>query len=152
VTPIGSDSECNRHGVADRDLGNPLIFAVAWMKSVSLMSSSFDEVAEQEIRAHVLNKSRLGIYDPLQPKRPQVEVAAFIIDLLEYDEETSTAHAAGTVILRTSAGEREQYLRVSVNMHSDGRIVENADLRAAYIVETNPENGACKETAALANA
>ena len=122
------------------------------MKSVSFMSSSFDEVAEQEIRDHVLHKSRLGIYDPLQPKRLQVEVTAFTIDLLEYDEKASTAHAAGTVILQTGNGPKEEYLRVSVTVDCDGHIAEGAELRAVYIVETNPETGACKETAALANA
>jgi hypothetical protein len=116
------------------------------------MSLSFDEVAEREIHHYVINQARLGVYDPTQPRRPQVEVAAFTIELLEYDEETSIAHAAGSVVLRTPDGDSEQFLRVSLPVTPDGHIAEGAEPRAAYIVETNSENGACKETAALANA
>lgn len=116
------------------------------------MSPQFEETARHEIHDYVLNKARLGIYDPAQPRRPRVEVTVFEIELLEFDEETSTAHAAGAVVLRAPGGDVEQFLRVSVSVDSEGRIADGAELRAAYIVETNPENGACKETAALANA
>jgi hypothetical protein len=72
--------------------------------------------------------------------------------MLEFDDETSIAYAAGPVVLRAPNGDVEQFLRVSVGISPEGRIVDGAELRAVYIVETNPENGACKETAALANA
>jgi hypothetical protein len=116
------------------------------------MSSVFEDTAEREIRDYVLTKASLGIYDPVQPRRPRVEVAAFEIELLEFDDETSVAIAAGPVILKTADGNVENYLRVSVAVDAGGRIREGADFRAVYIVETNSENGACKETAALANA
>lgn len=115
------------------------------------MSPSFEAAAERAIRAYVLNHARLGIYDPAQPRRSPVEVAAFEIELLEFDEETSTAHAAGPVTLRTGEGETSPFLRVSIAVGADGQVPEDAELRAVYIVETNPDNGACKETAALAN-
>jgi hypothetical protein len=116
------------------------------------MSSVFEDTAEREIRDYVLTKASLGIYDPTQPRRPRVEVAAFEIELLEFDEETSIAHAAGPVMLRGENGDVSQFLRVSMAVTPDGRIAEGAEFRAVYIVETNAENGACKETAALANA
>ncbi|MGH8046346.1 MAG: hypothetical protein ACREKL_03795 [Chthoniobacterales bacterium] len=115
------------------------------------MSPAFEDTAEREIRDYVLTRANLGIYDPTQPKRPRVPVASFDIELLEFDEETSIAHAAGPVVLRGADGDVSQFLRVSVTVDPDGRIVEGSEFRAAYIVETNPENGACKETAALAN-
>ncbi|HEY8900866.1 MAG TPA: hypothetical protein VIM61_10690 [Chthoniobacterales bacterium] len=116
------------------------------------MSDAFEQAAEAAILDHVLSKLRLGIYDPLQPRRPAVEVASFEIQMLEHDEESLVAHAAGPVVLRGPAGEVEQFLRVSVPVDATGAIPDGAEMRAVYIVETNPENGACKETAALANA
>jgi len=128
-----------------------LIFPAWAMKSHSLMSPNFEETAGREIRDYVLTKASLGIYDPAQPRRPRVDVAAFDIELLEFDEETSVAHAAGPVVLRGGNGDVSEFLRVSLAVNPDGHIAENAGFRAAYIVETNAENGACKETAALAN-
>lgn len=116
------------------------------------MSDAFEQAAEAAIRDHVLTKVRLGIYDPLQPRRPAVAVVSFVIELLEYDEETALAHAAGPVVLRGPAGDVEQFLRVSVAADAAGAIPAGAEMRAVYVVETNPANGACKETAALANA
>jgi hypothetical protein len=116
------------------------------------MPSVFEDTAEREIRDYVLTKASLGIYDPIQPRRPRVEVAAFEIELLEFDDETSIACAAGPVILKTVEGHVENHLRVSVALTPDGRIADGAEFRAAYIVETDSESGACKETAALANA
>lgn len=115
------------------------------------MSPVFEETAEREIRDYVLTKASLGIYDPAHPRRPRVPVAAFDVELLEFDEETSVAHAAGPVTLRGDNGDVNQFLRVSVAVNPDGHIVDASGFRAAYIVETNSENGACKETAALAN-
>jgi hypothetical protein len=116
------------------------------------MSSVFEDTAIREIRDYVLTKAPLGIYDPLQPRRPRVDVAAFDVELLEFDEETSIAHAAGPVVLRGPDGDVSQHLRASIAVTTEGHIADGAEFRAAYIVETNPGNGACKETAALANA
>ncbi len=116
------------------------------------MSPQFEETAAREIRDYVLHRLPLGVYDPAQTRRPRVAVASFTIELLEYDPETAIAHAAGSVALRTDDGAKEQFLRVSLAIAPDGRIEEGAEVRAAYIVETNPDSGACKETAALANA
>ncbi len=116
------------------------------------MPDTFEDSLEAAIRDHVLTRVKLGIYDPVQPRRPAVEVISFTIEVLEYDEEAGVAHAAGPVVLRSAAGDVEQFLRVSVPVDGAGAIPEGAEIRAVYIVETNPENGACKETAALANA
>jgi hypothetical protein len=81
-----------------------------------------------------------------------VDVVSFEIELLEFDPETSVAHVAGTVVLRGPDGDIDRHLRVSLPVDSHGRILENVDARAVYIVEIDPDSGACKETAALANA
>jgi hypothetical protein len=100
--------------------------------------------------AYVTTKAALGIYDPLNPRRPQVPVVSFNIEYLEIDDDM-TAHAAGTVILQGPNGDVEKFLRVSASVTADGGISPDAEIRAAYIEETNPALGACKETAAFAN-
>jgi hypothetical protein len=116
------------------------------------MTEAIIDPVEEAIREYVLTKARLGIYDPLQPRRAQVPVRSFQIEFLEFDEQSSVVHAAGPVVLCPPGGDIEQFLRVSVALDEDGRIPDNADVRAVYIVETDPATGACKETAALANA
>jgi len=116
------------------------------------MAEAITDPVEEAIRDYILTKARLGIYDPLQPRRPQVPVRSFQIEFLDFDEENSVIHAAGPVVLGSPSGDIEQFLRVSLTMGEDGQIPDFADLRAAYIVETDPATGACKETAALANA
>lgn len=116
------------------------------------MAETLIDPVEEAIRDHVLTKVRLGIYDPTQPRRPQLEVRSFAIEFLEVDEETSILHAAGPVVLAAPGGDVENFLRVSVKLDADGRIADEAEVRAVYIVETDPDSGACKETAALANA
>jgi hypothetical protein len=116
------------------------------------MAETFIDPVEEAVRDYVLTKIRLGIYDPIQPRRPRVEVRSFGIEFLEFDEESSILHAAGPVVLAAPAGDLENFLRVSVKLDADGHIPDDAEVRAVYIVETDPESGACKETAALANA
>lgn len=99
---------------------------------------------------YVTTKAALGIYDPLNPRRPRVPVDSFKIEYLEIDDD-QTAHAAGTVILQGPAGSVEKFLRVSARVTDDGGISSESEIRAAYIEETNPELGTCRETAALAN-
>ncbi len=119
------------------------------------ISSDRETAAETAIRSFVLNEARLAIYDPLKSQRPRVPVASFEIELLEFDEQDPVAHAAGPVVLRGPRGDVEQFLRISLPIRFDGEICLIADpsaIRAAYIVPTEDPNGACKETAALANA
>lgn len=82
-----------------------------------------------------------------------MEVVSFQIELLEKDD--SLVHVAGPVVLRTPQGDVENFLRLSVEVQfieGTCHVPESAVVRAAYIVETDHPNGACKETAALANA
>lgn len=119
------------------------------------VTSAQEQAVEAAIREFVLHEAKLGIYDPNHPRRPRVEVASFEVEVLEFDESDPVAHAAGAVVLRGPSGDVERYLRVSVPVTLNGegcRIVPDASYRAVYIVETDPETGACKETAALANA
>ncbi len=119
------------------------------------ITEAAEQSAEAAIRNFVLHGLSLAVYDPNQFRRPKVPVASFEIELLEFDEEEATMHAAGPVILKTAEGDVEQYLRVSVPVEIQGdecRIVEDSGFRAAYIVDLDSESGACKETAALANA
>jgi 3-phosphoglycerate kinase len=50
----------------------------------------------------------------------------------------------------------ENYLKVIMHVSTGGGqkfdVLEDDRIRAAYIVETDPELGTCKEVAALANA
>jgi hypothetical protein len=119
------------------------------------LSSVQEEAAEAAIRDFVLHQVRLGIYDPMQPRRPKVDVVSFSIEMLEADETDPVIHAAGPVVLRGPAGDVERFLRMSIPVAFEGDaclIAPDAAYRAAYIVETDPETGACKETIALANA
>jgi hypothetical protein len=119
------------------------------------LSSVQEEAAEAAIRDFVLHQARLGIYDPMQPRRPKVDVVSFSIEMLEADETDPVIHAAGPVVLRGPAGDVERFLRMSIPVALEGDaclIAPDAAYRAAYIVETDPETGACKETIALANA
>ena len=111
-----------------------------------------EAAAEETIRNYVLNQASLAIYDPLQFRRPKVEVLSFDVEMLEFDNDV--VHAAGPVRLRGADGEVEQFLRVSAPLAFDGdacRVPKGAQIRAAYIVETDHPNGGCKETVALAN-
>jgi len=116
------------------------------------MAEVITDPVEEAIRDYVLTKARLGIYDPLQPRRPQVPVRSFQIEFLEFDEQNSVIHAAGPMVLGAPNGDIEQFLRITLTVGEDGQIPDSAEMRAAYIVETDPATGACKETAALANA
>ena len=119
------------------------------------LTSAQEQAAEAAIRDFVLHQARLGIYDPAQPRRPKVDVASFSIEVLEADEPESVLHAAGPIVLRGPAGDVERFLRVSMPVTFEGDaclIAPDAAYRAAYIVETDPETGACKETIAVANA
>jgi hypothetical protein len=119
------------------------------------VTSTQEQAVEAAIREFVLHQAKLGIYDPNQPRRPKVEVASFEVEVLEFDESDPIAHAAGPIVLRGPAGDVERYLRVSVPVALEGEICSIApdtNYRAVYIVEADPETGACKETAALANA
>ncbi|HEY8903340.1 MAG TPA: hypothetical protein VIM48_06515 [Chthoniobacterales bacterium] len=110
---------------------------------------------ERAIRKFVLEDVKLGIYDPNQFRRPAVAVVSFEIEVLEWDGASSVAHAAGPVVLRPEEGEIENYLRISLTMEQSAegwRVAAEPDLRAAYIVDMDHPSGACKETAALANA
>jgi hypothetical protein len=117
--------------------------------------SNRETAVERTIRDFVLHQIRLGIYDPHQPRRPKVDVISFDIEMLELEEADGVAHVAGPVVLRGLDGsEVEQFLRLSVAVRLDGEkyvIPDDAQPRAAYIVETGHPSGACKETAALAN-
>jgi hypothetical protein len=120
---------------------------------MSYISPDREAAAEETIRNYVLNQAALAIYDPLQFRRPKAEVLSFEIEMLDFDDDV--VHAAGPVRLRGASGEVEQFLRVSVPLVFDGdscRVPEGAQVRAAYIVETDHPNGGCKETVALANA
>jgi hypothetical protein len=119
------------------------------------LTSAQEQSAEAAIRDFVLHQARLGIYDPMQPRRPKVDVASFSIEMLDADETDSVIHAAGPVVLRGPEGDVERFLRVSMPVTFEGDaclIAPDAAYRAAYIVETDPETGACKETIAVANA
>lgn len=109
-----------------------------------------EESAEVVLRDFVLHRAPLGIYHPLHPRRPRVPVAAFEVEFFELDD--GFAHAAGPVRLRDASGDVEKFLRVSIPWDGTGVIPDDVAIRAAYIEETDPETGACKETAALANA
>lgn len=110
---------------------------------------------ERAIRKFILEDVKLGIYDPNQFRRPAVPVVSFEIEVLEWDGAGSVAHAAGPVVLRPEEGEIENYLRISLTMEQSAegwRVAADPELRAAYIVDMDHPSGACKETAALANA
>ncbi len=109
-----------------------------------------EDPAEIALRDFVLTRAPLGIYDPFQPRRARVPVQEFTVEFLEV--EAGIAHAAGPVVLRGPAGDVEKFLRISVPWDDSGVISPDAPVRAAYIEETDTESGACKETAALANA
>lgn len=108
-----------------------------------------EDSAESALRDFVVRHVPLGIYNPLHPRRPRVPVADFVVEFFEVDE--GVTHVAGPVTLRDESGEIERYLRVSVPWDGVGAIPPDAAVRAVYIEETDPETGACKETAALAN-
>jgi len=119
------------------------------------ISTAREAATEAAIMDFVMNRMALGVYDALQSRRPKVEVGSFQIELLEIDEAAGIAHAAGPVTLRTPQGDVENHLRVSLEIRFDGDaclIRQDGIVRASYIVETDSANGACKETAALANA
>ena len=110
----------------------------------------FEDRVGAALLDYVTTKATLGIYDPLNPRRPKVPVLSFKVEYLEIDDDM-TAHAAGTVILQGPDSAVEKFLRVSAPVTAEGRIASDAEIRATYIEETNPEVGACKETAAFAN-
>jgi len=110
---------------------------------------------EAAIADFVMQRLPLGVYDPMQPHRVRTEVVSFQVELLEPDLEDGIVHAAGPVVLRTPHGDVENFLRLSVQIRLDGGevvIPDGGAIRASYIVETDHPQGACKETAALANA
>ena len=109
-----------------------------------------EEVAEAAVREFVLQRAPLGIYNPMHPRRPRVAVAAFEVEFFEIED--GYAHAAGPVVLRDATGDVEKFLRVSFPWDGSGVISDDVAIRAVYVEETDPETGACKETAALANA
>lgn len=118
-------------------------------------TKTLETATERAIRDFVLTEATLAIYDPMQTRRAAVPVVSFDIELLEFDAETSIAHAAGPVVLRGEDCEVEQYLRISVPVKLIGKtcsIPKTPSVRAAYIVVTDESIGACKETLALANA
>lgn len=112
--------------------------------------SDFQTRVKAAFLAYVTTKAALGIYDPSNPRRPKVPVLSFTLEYLEIDDDL-TAHAAGPVVLQGSDDAVEKFLRVSAPVTTEGEISPDAEIRAAYIEETNPELGACKETAAFAN-
>jgi hypothetical protein len=103
----------------------------------------------QNVQQFVKNQLPLGVYDPARTRRPRVPVKHFEVEYLELDD--SILHAAGPVTLDTSPEELTFHLRVSVPYYGDQAFQPEA-ARAAYIVELSSETGACKETAAIANA
>ena len=108
-----------------------------------------EDRAETVLHDYVTTKVGLGIYDPITPRRSRIPVVSFEVELLEIEEDL-TVHVAGPVVLRTENGDVGKYLRLSAILTPEGEIAENAAIRAAYIEVTSEENGACKETAALA--
>lgn len=125
---------------------------------MSTDSLKFEKSAANLIAEFVLQDLPLAVYDPNQPRRTRVLVTSFSIELLEFEEEEgrTIACAAGPVVLDTPAGAWENHLRLYVPLEASGqssyRIANPEDVRATYIVLTDAEIGACKETAALANA
>lgn len=120
-------------------------------------SLNFKKSAANLISEYVLQELPLAVYDPNQPRRTRVPVTSFSIELLEFEEEQgqTIACASGPVTLDVPTGAVENHLRVYVPLEAAGsscRIANPEDVRAAYIVLTDSEIGACKETAALANA
>lgn len=115
----------------------------------------FDEESVAKVlRDYVVGTLPLGVYDPHQPRRPRVPVGSFEVEFLDIDEDGRVC-VAGPVVLKTADGSAEFHLRVTAPMDgADGdlRVVDDAAVRAVYIVLVNAENGSCKETAALANA
>lgn len=123
---------------------------------MSTDSLNFAESLSPAISRLVLEELPLAVYDPNQPRRVRVPVASFTIELLEKDEIDGRhlACAAGPIVLDTPEGPRENHLRLYIPLAQDGsswRIGDPQDIRAAYVVVTDEEVGACKETAALAN-
>lgn len=85
----------------------------------------------------------------MQIRRPKLEVVSFQVELLEMD--SPVVHVAGPVVLRAPQGDVENFLRLSVGVRCDENgcwIPDDTTIRAAYVVETDHPNGACKETAA----
>lgn len=122
---------------------------------MSILGTAREAAIETAILDFVRNRLALGVYDPAQIRRPKVEISSFQIELLEIDNADSIAHVAGPVVLRTPHGDIENFLRLSLAVRFDGDacwIPDGGIVRAAYVVETDHPNGACKETAALANA
>lgn len=110
---------------------------------------------EAAIVDFVTQRLPLGVYDPMQPHRVRTEVVSFKVELLESDLEDGIVHASGPIMLRTPQGDVENHLRLSLKIRFEGdacMIREDEAVRASYVVETDSANGACKETAALANA
>lgn len=125
--------------------------------SMSTDSLKFEKSAANLISEFVLQELPLAVYDPNQPRRTRVPVTSFSIELLEFEEEEgrTIACAAGPVVLDTPTGAWENHLRLYIPLEASGpsyRIANPEDARATYIVLTDAEIGACKETAALANA
>lgn len=119
--------------------------------------ADFEAAVADVVAAYVRTELPLGIYNPLQPRRPRVEVADFTVELLDFEEDAGGlfVNAGGPVVLRAPDGDLERYLRVSLRLTRDGgavRIADPAVARAIYVEETGHPNGGCKETAALANA
>ncbi len=114
-----------------------------------------EELVAKVLSEYVVGSLALGVYDPHQPVRRRVDVASFDVEFLDIAED-GTVCGAGPVMLQTEGGDSEHHLRVTAPMVAlDGgecRVAEDAVVRATYIVLVNPENGSCKETAALANA
>jgi hypothetical protein len=130
-------------------------FEVMLAPSMPELTDIDEQEIERTIRRFVLEDVKLGIYDPNQFRRPAVPVVSFDVEVLEWDYASSVAHAAGPVVLRPEGGEVENYLRISLAMEQSAegwRVAAEPDLRAAYIVDMDHPSGACKETAALANA
>jgi hypothetical protein len=120
-------------------------------REMSLLS---DKKLRLLVETFVREQVAIGIYDPNNPKRPKVPIIRFTIEFLESDEESQIIHAAGPVDLAAAQGSITQHLRISIPYRKQGKAValELDGIIATYIVETDPETGACKETAALANA
>jgi hypothetical protein len=150
ATLCGGDwSDEARHQVLECPLVSDICAA---MSEITLA----DEIAlEAVIVDFVKHRLSLGVYDSMQPRRTKMEVVSFQVELLETELNDGMIHAAGPVVLRTPQGDVENFLRLSVEVLFESGAVsipEDGTVRASYVVETDHPQGACKETAALANA
>lgn len=126
---------------------------------IDTMSPQFEEPVVNAVTDYVLQRLPLGQYDPGAPRRKRLPVVSFVVEVLDYSdgENPLLVTAAGPVVLKDDDDRHvENYLKVILHVRTeDGQkctVVENDAIRAAYIVETDPELGTCKEVAALANA